>query len=158
MTKKPNKAFSLVELSIVILIIGVLIAAAGQGIDLLQDARLSAARMLTQSSRVASIKGLSLWLETTSENSFSASEAADGSTVTSWNDINPQANLKNNFTATGAAKPIYKTNIMNNLPAVLFDGSTDYMDSTYNFARDAGVTAFVVVKPVAVTTFVHYKE
>jgi len=155
MTKKPNKAFSLVELSIVILIIGVLIAAAGQGVDLLQDARLSAARMLTQSSRVASIKGLSLWLETTSENSFSVAEAADGETISSWNDINPQANLKNNFTATGVAKPIYKTNIMNNLPAVLFDGSNDYMDSTYNFARDSGVTAFAVVKPVAVTTL-HY--
>lgn len=90
---KPNKAFSLVELSIVILIIGVLIAAAGQGIDLLQDARLTAARMLTQSSRVASLKGLSLWLETTSENSFSAAEAVDGSVVTSWNDINPQARI-----------------------------------------------------------------
>jgi prepilin-type N-terminal cleavage/methylation domain-containing protein len=156
MTKKPSKAFSLVELSIVILIIGILIAAAGQGIDLLQDARLSAARMLTQSSRVASIKGLSLWLETTSENSFSVAEAADGATIGSWNDINPQANLKNNFTATGVAKPIYKTNIMNNLPAVLFDGSNDYMDSTYNFARDSGVTAFVVVKPMAVTAFLHY--
>jgi hypothetical protein len=44
---------------------------------------------------------------------------------------------------------------MNNLPAVLFDGSNDYMDSTYNFARDSGVTAFAVVKPVAVTTL-HY--
>lgn len=67
MIKKPNKGFSLVELSIVILIIGVLIAGVSQGIDLLQDSRLAAARMLTQSSRVNSIKNLVTWLETTSE-------------------------------------------------------------------------------------------
>lgn len=75
MIKKANKGFSLVELSIVILIVEVLIAAVKQGIDLLQDSRLTAARMLTQTSRFASLKGLSLWLETTSENSFSTAES-----------------------------------------------------------------------------------
>ncbi len=60
MTKKLSKAFSLIELSIVILIIGVLIAAAGQGLDLLRDARVAAAQMLTQSSRVGSLKNLIL--------------------------------------------------------------------------------------------------
>ena len=82
MIRKPNKAFSLVELSIVILIIGILIAAVGQGVDLVQDSRLSAARMLTQSSRVNSIKNLVTWLETTSEKSFDTTEAVDASTVT----------------------------------------------------------------------------
>lgn len=61
MRKKTNKAFSLVELSIVILIIGVLIAAVGQGMDLLADARLNAARVVTQGSRVSSVKSGNTW-------------------------------------------------------------------------------------------------
>ncbi|MBM3579542.1 MAG: prepilin-type N-terminal cleavage/methylation domain-containing protein [Alphaproteobacteria bacterium] len=151
MKKRPNKAFSLVELSIVLLIIGVLIAAIGQGLDLLQDARISAARILTQGSRVNSLNGLILWLEPTSENSFTTTEAVDGSTISAWKDINPQAKNKNDFTASGTAKPTYKTNAINNLPALLFNGTNNYMDSTYTVAMSTGVTVFAVVKPTTVT-------
>ena len=145
---KPNKAFSLVELSIVILIIGVLIAAVGQGIDLLQDARLTAARMMTQSSRVNSIKNLVTWLETTSENSFDAVEAVDDSTVTNWYDINPQSTAKNNAQQTTAGnKPRYVANCINNLPCLDFDGTNDYMDSVLAIGNTSGgLSVFAVVK------------
>ncbi len=98
MTKKLSKAFSLIELSIVILIIGVLIAAAGQGLDLLRDARVAAAQMLTQSSRVGSLKNLILWLETANSASIANSEMVDGGTVSTWYDNNPQMRDKNNAT------------------------------------------------------------
>ena len=65
-----KKAFSLVELSMVILVIGILIAGISQGIDLYQDMRLATARSLTQNSRVGRIDNLELWLETTTEKSF----------------------------------------------------------------------------------------
>ena len=98
MKKKLSKAFSLIELSIVILIIGVLIAAAGQGLDLLRDARVAAAQMLTQSSRVGSLKNLILWLETANSASIANSEMVDGGTVSTWYDNNPQMRDKNNAT------------------------------------------------------------
>ena len=65
-----KKAFSLVELSMVILIIGILIAGVSQGIDLYQDMRLATARSLTQNSRVNRIEDLTMWFEATSEKSF----------------------------------------------------------------------------------------
>jgi prepilin-type N-terminal cleavage/methylation domain-containing protein len=55
-----KKAFSLIEISVVILIIGILIAGISQGIDLYQDSRLAIARSLTQNSRVGRIENLEL--------------------------------------------------------------------------------------------------
>lgn len=152
-----KRAFSLIELSIVILIIGVLIAAVGQGIDLLQDARLSAARMLTQSSRVNSLKGLILWLEPTSEASFSSAEAVDAATISSWNDINPQETKKNNATQTGASslRPTYVEKGINNLPVLRFDGSTDYLNFDGASLINSNYTIFVVEKKEDVAADVH---
>jgi prepilin-type N-terminal cleavage/methylation domain-containing protein len=143
-----KRAFSLVELSIVILIIGVLIAGIGQGIELVQDARLSSARMLTQSSRVNSLKGLILWLEPTSEASFSSTETSDNSTVSSWNDINPQATVRNNATQTGASsiKPIYIEKGINNLPILRFDGVAQYLNYDGSALVNSDYTIFVVEK------------
>ncbi len=147
MIKKPNKGFSLVELSIVILIIGVLIAGVSQGIDLLQDSRLAAARMVTQSSRVNSIKNLVTWLETTSEKSFDATEAVDGLAVTNWYDINPQLIDKNNAQQTiEASKPLYVANCINNLPCLDFDGTNDYMNSVLAIGPASGMSVFAVVR------------
>ena len=87
--KKQNKAFSLIELSIVVLVIGILIAGVIQGSGMLVDSRLKSARALTRSSPVNGIKDLALWLETTSAESFLSSEAENGTRLTLWNDINP---------------------------------------------------------------------
>lgn len=146
MTKKLSKAFSLIELSIVILIIGVLIAAAGQGLDLLRDARVAAAQMLTQSSRVGSLKNLILWLETANSASIANSEMVDGGTVSTWYDNNPQMRDKNNATqATDANRPTYLSNCVNSLPCLKFDGVADFLDSTQNMnITTKEVSIFVV--------------
>ncbi|MFM7620236.1 MAG: prepilin-type N-terminal cleavage/methylation domain-containing protein [Alphaproteobacteria bacterium] len=67
---KNFKAFSLIELSIVILIIGILVAGVTQSSRLIRQMALSSARALTQSSPVPSIAGLVSWYEPTSEKSF----------------------------------------------------------------------------------------
>ena len=77
--KKSSSAFSLIELSIVILIIGIIIAGITQGSRLVTKMRVASARALTQSSPVTSIKGLMMWLETT----------MDGNVVSSTNGTNP---------------------------------------------------------------------
>ncbi len=122
--KKQNKAFSLIELSIVVLVIGILIAGVIQGSRMLVDSRLKSARALTSSSPVAGIKDLALWLETTSAESFLSSQAENGTQLTLWNDINPQ--VRNPFfarkTASASAKYVENSPV-GGLPAVYLDGA-----------------------------------
>lgn len=149
MKKNLNqRAFSLIEISIVILIIGILIAGVTQSSRLVTQAKTNSARTLTESSPVSSVKNLSLWVESTAEASFDYAETDDSSTITNWYDINPQASNKAHLTqATTANKPTYKLKIINSLPAVKFDGTTDFMTSA-NFSNitTGAITAFAVVK------------
>lgn len=147
MTKRVNKGFSLVELSIVILIIGVLVAAVGQGLDLLTDSRLSAARVITQGSRVASLKNLVLWLETTKEESINLDQAQNGvGRIATWNDINPQTTSPNNAVQSNTDfQPTYISNCIGGLPCLRFDGTNDFMDTTVNLnLRNAWISVFIV--------------
>lgn len=147
--KKFGKAFSLVELSIVILIIGVLVAAVGQGLDLLADAKLTGARQQTQSSRVASIKNLALWLETTSLDSFESKDISDGDVVTNWRDINPATSTKVQTTTTSG--PTYKSSCIADLPCLSFNGTSNFFDSTTasaNTISSRQVSIFAVVMPL----------
>jgi prepilin-type N-terminal cleavage/methylation domain-containing protein len=98
MTKNQNhKAFSLIEISMVILVIGILIAGISNGVDLYDDYRLKVAQNLTKNSRVSRIPDLELWFETTGENSLAMGTATftdkpnpvDLDSIGRWNNINP---------------------------------------------------------------------
>jgi prepilin-type N-terminal cleavage/methylation domain-containing protein len=89
-----KKAFSLIELSIVILIIGIIIAGVTQSSALLQKAKIQSSQTLTKNSPVAGIEGLLVWFEPTLPESFLSSEAEEGHLITQWNDINPQTSNK----------------------------------------------------------------
>lgn len=146
-----KKAFSLIELSIVILIIGILIAGVTQGSRLVGQMRLASARALTQSSPVNSIKDLAVWIEGTSEKSFDLSKQEDGLEVDNWYDINPQTTSKINFTQTTAGQyPRYSNSGLNNLPSLQFDGSGTFLYNTtakYNEITDKNqITIFAVSK------------
>ncbi len=147
--KRNASAFSLIEISIVILIIGILVAGVTQSSRLLNQAKISSAKTMTQSSPVASIKNLSLWIESTSDSSFQSSDLDDGTAITTWNDINPQAVTKANFTPSSTTGILLKRNIINGLPAVLVnaDSSTTYSLSSSNFSNiTTASTIFAVVK------------
>ncbi len=150
MNKK--KAFSLIELSIVILIIGIIVGGVTQGSRLIDAHRLSAARSMTESSPVASIPDLALWLEGTSEQSFNDAEATDGGSLSTWKDINPQSTAKNNATQSNpAARPTYVAKGLNNLPVVKFDGATQFLDIPYGATLNSiAFTMYIVLKPVSV--------
>ncbi len=153
-----NRAFSLIELSIVVLIIGILIAGVTQGSRLFRQSRLSVAKSLTQNSPVHSITGLILWFETTSEQSFVAG-IGDGDVISTWYDINSQAILKNDATqAVANNKPTYIANGINGLPTVSFNAnasgsSGDMLSATYSSDYNSReFTIFVVVKAIKQTT------
>lgn len=140
-----STAFSLIELSIVILIIGILIVGVTQGSIVISKMRLTTAAAITQSSPVSSIPNLTSWYETTSEKSFDYAESKNGSVVTNWYDINPQSSTKFNATASGTARPVYTTDSINNLPTLNFDGTNDAMTiGSVIEAFPVGFTVFIV--------------
>lgn len=149
-TNSKVRAFSLIELSIVILIIGILIAGVTQGSRILSQAKLNNARTLTKSSPVSSIKNLAFWVEATSEESFPDASTEDGQEITTWYDLNPQTASKSNLAGTAGTAPLYKTNIINGLPAAYFAGSDEFMSSSASSAFQNIVTnsstVFMVVK------------
>jgi prepilin-type N-terminal cleavage/methylation domain-containing protein len=143
---KKNSAFSLIELSIVILIIGILIAGVTQSSRLVKQFRIRTAQTMTQSSPVAGIKDLLLWYETSSDASFLSTEAQDNTAISAWNDISPQSAFKNNATqGTTANKPLYIENAFNGaLPAIRFDGTNDFMLFDGSALIGSNYTIFVV--------------
>lgn len=129
---KKQKAFSLIELSIVIIIIGVLIAGVTQGKSLINKAKLSSARSLTQASPVAGIKNLTLWVDASKEgmmiNTSNSTAVESGDYIKSWSDQNPQTTNPLLFTtSTADTYPTYLESGLNGLPTLSFDG-----DSTAN--------------------------
>lgn len=129
-----KKAFSLIELSIVILIIGILVAGVTQSSRLIKQMRLQVARNITTSSPVTSIKDLKIWLETSQEGSLVSSTNGlnpdNNDKISSWNDISPQLITKiNPSQSNDALRPLYaETSPINNLPALKFN-SNEYLET-----------------------------
>lgn len=128
-SKKNLKAFSLIELSIVILIIGILVAGVTGSSRLVSQMRLVSARSITKSSPVTTISGLSLWYETSDENSLisavNGNSPSNNDRISSWNDINPSQITKINIGQTNdALRPIYiSSSPINGLPSLLFNNN-----------------------------------
>ena len=119
MNKK--NAFSLIELSIVILIIGILVAGVTQSSRLINQMRLMSARSITLSSPVPTIKNLIAWYESVGEKSFNESEMSAGSLLSNWYDNNIQSSIKlNGFQTTDLNKPQYFIDETTALPVVKF--------------------------------------
>lgn len=94
-----KKAFSLIELSIVVLIIGILVAGVTQSSRLIRKMSLATAQSLTRSSPVNSIKDIVGWWETCLDESFGGTqpeEDQNGGTdgISTWYDLNPQSSYK----------------------------------------------------------------
>lgn len=158
---KKNSAFSLIELSIVILIIGILVAGVTQSSRLVAEMRLVTAQQLTQSSPVTSINNLALWLEATSDNSFATGTAGtytnvpkpdNNDAIGRWNDGNPKVITKiNALQATGANQPNYITNSINGLPALRFTNAASTNLSAaldINYTVNPNMTFFIVFKRI----------
>ena len=122
-----KKAFSLVEISVVILIISLLISGISRGIDLYNDYRITNAKSLTLNSRVGRINNLALWLETLSDKSFDKNDSVNGKKISNWYNINPMSINRDVATVSSESfKPTYIENGINGLPTLKFDGG-DYL-------------------------------
>lgn len=145
--KKNRSGFSLIELAVVIIIIGILTAAVIKGQKVIKNSKLTAARAATNSSAVHSIEGLKLWLEATLQDSYLDTEGPagdDGSVVTKWLEINSQTTNKESLNATGA--PTFDEDGINGRPAIDFGGGSKSFASV-NFPNiNEEATFFLVIK------------
>ena len=149
-SKNLKKGFSLIEISIVLLIIGILISGILVGQDLILDAKIKSAQNLTRTSPVNKIPDLTLWLDVNAEKSLITTATANkcllkyvsyqdllgNETICAWQDINPQKSfvsdkiaLSLNTTHALNAMPTYVVNGIGGLPSLYFDGS-DYLISS----------------------------
>ncbi len=153
--RNKKSAFSLIEISIVVLIIGILVAGITQSSRLISSSKISTAQTLTQSSPISSNKGLMLWLETSSDASFASSESSDGIAVTVWNDINSQSTSKLFARTNTAGLVTYKASSpIGGLPALYFATNTTGM--TLSTTRASAVASPIV--SAGFTFFAVYKE
>ena len=155
---KRKLAFSMIELSIVILIISILIAAVVTSSSVVKKSKNKVAQSITKSSDVNSIKNLELWLETTLpeslENSNNSFDVENNDSITNWHDINPQRTP--NLVASEATNmPTYVEKGINDLPTLFFDGSNDSTSGDLlkidyqQLLSSPNFTTFVVTQAIA---------
>jgi len=120
--KKNNKfykAFSLVELSVVIVIISILTGAIVVSGSIVKDANLASARQMTANSPITHIEGLELWLETSLKESV---EYNSSNGVTKWFDLSGNGRDLDNPSST---PPTFteEGGILKGVPSITVDGS-----------------------------------
>jgi prepilin-type N-terminal cleavage/methylation domain-containing protein len=170
MLKRNKQAFSLVELSIVVIILGILLAGISNYSNFVNKTSLISAQKITKSSGVLKIENIALWLDTTALNSFKPdnltatnflSDISDKQTIGWWQDVNLQKvyPARLNLLADNLTnRPKYYVSAINNLPALYFDGN-DFLRTenlpTNILADQNEISIFVVqnVKSSNLATF-----
>jgi prepilin-type N-terminal cleavage/methylation domain-containing protein len=158
-----KNAFSLIELSIVILIIGILVAGVTQSSRLVRQFTLNSARNITQGSPVYSIPGLLTWVETTMASSYDF-EPEDNSAIAKINDLDFVPSSRLNFIQNTAVKqPLYKVGSFNGLPSLMFDGVddeliTDQSLTVAQFSPRNTNTIFMVIRIFSGVVFFKYER
>ena len=140
-----KRAFTLIELSAVIVIIGILIAGVTTANGLVKKSKIAAAQSLTKASPISGITDNALWLESSTESSFKDTESSTGDAVTTWYDQKNSVN-KSSVVAVGTG-PTY-SNTINYIHAVKFSGSAaNYLQvSDASFLNNTDYTIIVLEK------------
>lgn len=138
-----KKAFSLIELSIVILIIGILVAGVTASSRLVFQMKLAASRSLTAGSPVSTISGLMMWFETTLERSLDEN-LANTDQIAAWNDINPQSTYKYTLSQSNATyRPTYVKSGIGGIPSINFSSDHFQLD---NITLPLNYSIFIVLR------------
>lgn len=157
MKNKITKAYSVLEISIVMIIIAVIIVGSLNGIEALRKSKLVTAQNLTEQSSVAQTKDLYLWLETSLAKSFLDNENDNGLKISKWRDINPQNLIANDATqSVNLNQPTLIFDRFNGaIPAVFFDGN-DFLNFIGKDLANSSYTIFIVEKRMSAENFLAF--
>ncbi|GDX36634.1 hypothetical protein LBMAG18_11450 [Alphaproteobacteria bacterium] len=129
MKKNFKKAFSIIELGVVILVITIILSLIRLTENYFAQNKIDNANKYTQDSVVKSTSDLILWFETSDKSSFSEIEQEDLSAVSSWlgssqfaqQPISFEQKITNN-------RPNFIKSAINNLPAIEFNGVNSFLE------------------------------
>ena len=152
-----KKAYSLLELSIVAIIIGVLVSGVVAGAGMIRSSKVANARLFTVKAVVPEISGLIAWYEASLKDSFNVNEASDGAAVAKWFDISPGSNsnvassTKKNELTSSSSGTTFVLNGINGTPSVRFSGATSAKFAAASFYQGTSLqnTIFLVLRPLA---------
>ena len=136
-------AFSMIELAVVILIIGVLIGGILASQKFIAKFRITTAQTLTISSPIHGIYDSVLWLESSLDKSFKDSESSDTNSLSAWYDVRESVN-KNNATQSNSGNYPTYSNSINSIQAVKFDGTNGYFTVDGSVLNNTNYTIFVL--------------
>jgi type II secretory pathway pseudopilin PulG len=149
-----KKAYSLIEIALVIIIISIIIAGSLNGVEMIKKAKLTSAQTLTNQSVVGNIKGLIIWLETSLPQSFLETERDNGLKISIWKNINPNISTSNDPNQNIVVnQPIYFDNRFNDsIPGINFDGN-DFLNFNGSELINSGYSFFIVEKRMSSGNF-----
>jgi prepilin-type N-terminal cleavage/methylation domain-containing protein len=135
--------FSLLEVSVVLLIIGILLASVSAGKSMIRTAKITSSQSLTASSPVSAVEGLAIWLEPVSVSSLSPDDTYDSQAISGgWQNLTNYF-VPANFTVDG---PTYNESSINGVPSVTFgeDDATVDINSSLQHITGTNFSIFIV--------------
>lgn len=144
-----DKGFTLIELSIVIVIIGTIIGIVFRSTSLIRPGRVAGAALKTANSTIGDIgEGPILWFETTLKDNVKIDSS---NKVTRWKNLGFHSLRDELFleNLTEADRPTLEQESINGLPAIYFNGSNTFL----TLSREISCigckphTVFIVAKP-----------
>jgi hypothetical protein len=141
-------AFSILELSIILVILGILISGISSGIDLYQEYRNTTARSLSKNSPVIRIQDLAMWIDANAIESYKTNPQ-DGIKIKYLKDIKNYGDKINFIQNTTSKQPVYRNSLINGVTGLEFDGIDDFLISennvlSQNISQFGEITIFMV--------------
>lgn len=152
MTRKQNslQAFSLLELSLVMIIISLLTIGVMKGASMIRSSAINNARLITVKSEVQKLNGLIAWYEGSMSESVSYNISSNVKQLVFWQDISPDSLklMRNKLTPLSISSSIYHTDfIKTNIQAVGFDGTKSLKLDNLSQGSSSKSTIFLVFQP-----------
>jgi len=148
MNLNKKTAFSIVELSIILVILGILISGISTGVDLYQEYKNTLARSITKNSPINRIDDIALWIDANAIESYKT-YPKDKTKINSLKDIKNYENKFNFIQNTTSNQPIYYNSLINGVSGLQFDGIDDFLISennilSKNLSQFGEITIFMV--------------
>lgn len=148
--KFNKKAFSVVEVAVMIVFVGIVVASITKGKGLINATNSIFAQIATSNSVVGDMEGVALWVETVSNDSFDP-VPSDGGSIGQWKDLHPNNPSASTFTVSHGS-PTYRASGINGRPAIEFDGNDGFMTAHSSALALIGDMTFFVVFSVDSTS------